>query len=494
MTIGRASPSQIGGTIADATSPNTRVLPNNVTVGQLIVVGASSDGTAVFTAGDLTKSAGTATIGTVALDVTVNQTTDQHCGLWSVIVTGSGSLTLALSTGGSFSITGVGVYDGSWDAGRLVGTNSAVGTTSTTPSSGNVTSTGAALFVGVLAVGNAANVTLTQDTNFTSIFESPDGTAHEVGEIIDRIVTVGTTDDANWTIGAAPTRFAIALAVYKEAGGGGGTTTTKVMEDTLAITDQTIKTAKRGRVVSDTIIVSEPALQRTFVVTAFDELVIADETFRYMRLVRQMSDTIVLTDALVKWLRRVRSSSDNVSVIDETIKSVTGSGTVFSQVVGDTIVVSDGFVDWLRYRRLATDLFEITDGSSKTIIGAGTVYAKVQSDSVVLVDDAGQRYVFRKSTLSDTLSISDGMISALVRGRVVGDSLVIFDGTVTIARYVRIFTDNLGIAEEILRTYLPAQTYQVRIRLGVDQPIDIAVGGSGIVLGTDSAIILGVDR
>jgi hypothetical protein len=219
MTIGRASPSQAGGTIADATSPNTYALPNNVTSGQLIVVGCASDGTGVFASGDCTKSAGTATIGSFTLDKTINQTTDQHSGIWSAIVTGSGSLTIAVATGGSFSDIGVQVYDGNWDSSRLETSNSAVGTTSTTPSSGNCTSAGAAVFFGVLAVGNSASVTLTQNAAFASIFESGDGTSHEVGEIIDRVVTTGTTDAASWTISVAPTRTATVLAVYKEVAG-----------------------------------------------------------------------------------------------------------------------------------------------------------------------------------------------------------------------------------------------------------------------------------
>jgi hypothetical protein len=227
MTISRASPSQVGGTIADATSPNTYALPNNVSVGQLVVVGCFSDGAGVFASGDCTKSAGTATIGSFVLDKTVNQTTDQHAGIWSAIVTGAGSLTVAVATGGSFSVIGVNVYDGTWDSSRLESSNSAVGTTSTTPSSGNATSAGAALFFGVLAVGNSALVTLTEDSNWTSVKESNDGGSHEVGEVIDRIVSSGTTDDANWTISVAPTRTATCVAVYKEVGGGGGSVTSR---------------------------------------------------------------------------------------------------------------------------------------------------------------------------------------------------------------------------------------------------------------------------
>ena len=212
----RASPSQAGGTIADATSPNTYVLPQNVSVGQLVVVGISSDGAGTFVSGDCTKSAGTATIDGFVLDKQQNSPTDQHCAFWSTLVTGAGSLTIAVATGGSFSVTGVQVYNGNWDSSRLEASNGANGTTSTTPSSGNATSAGAAVFLGALAVGNSANVTLTEDSNWTSIFESPNGTAHEVGEIIDRIVSSGTTDDANWTISAAPTRTACCVVVYKE--------------------------------------------------------------------------------------------------------------------------------------------------------------------------------------------------------------------------------------------------------------------------------------
>lgn len=241
MTITRASPSQAGGAIADATSPITYALPNNVSVGQLVVVTVSASGTGTFVAGDCTKSAGTATVGTIALDRQQNNATDQHCGVWSMLVTGAGSLTVAVATGGAFSIIGVQVYDGNWDGTRLETGNGANGTTGTTPSSGNATSAGAALFVGALAVGNSAVVTLTEDGNWTSIFESLDGTAHEVGEIIDRIVSTGTTDDANWTINIAPTNTAAIVVVYKEIAGG----VTKVMSETMVLADELVKSVFR---------------------------------------------------------------------------------------------------------------------------------------------------------------------------------------------------------------------------------------------------------
>jgi hypothetical protein len=216
MTITRASPSQAGGSIADATSPNTYVLPQPVSIGQMVSVNIASDGTGSFVAGDCTKSAGTATIGPFTLDKQQVNPSGQHTATWSALVTGAGSLTIAVATGGSFSVTGVQVYNGNWDGTRVEAVNGANGTTSTTPSSGNVTCAGPGLFVAVLGVGNSALVTLTEDGNFTSINASLDGTGHEVGEIIDRIVGSGTTDDANWVISAAPTTTATQVVVYRE--------------------------------------------------------------------------------------------------------------------------------------------------------------------------------------------------------------------------------------------------------------------------------------
>jgi hypothetical protein len=226
-----------GGAFADDTTSVSRNM-GSVTAGQLIVVGAGkySPSTDAFVAGDCTKSAGTATIGTVTLARTDGGSTGTgafaHTGIWWAICTGSGTLTMQVggAVAGSYLHIGAEAFNGNWDAASEEAENGALNTGNaiTALGTGNATSAGAALFVGVLALNTSNNTAINPDGAFTTIFESEDGTAHAVGSSIYRIVGTGTTDAADWTFtalsGAAGDGGCCTLAVFKEAAGGGGTT------------------------------------------------------------------------------------------------------------------------------------------------------------------------------------------------------------------------------------------------------------------------------
>ena len=87
----------------------SRAFPSNVTAGNLIVVACVralvSGGSDAFVSTDCAKLSGTATIGTVALDVALNfdvgGSNFGQVGIFSAIVTGSGSLTMEMSNGAS---------------------------------------------------------------------------------------------------------------------------------------------------------------------------------------------------------------------------------------------------------------------------------------------------------------------------------------------------------------------------------------------------------
>lgn len=212
-----------GGVTADAA--NAVLSMGTVSSGDLAIIASAGNTTTDYTAGNCTKTAGTSTIGTISLDKADNAAGgDSRVGTWSGILTGSGTLTITVNNSGNYSCTGYSVYSGSWDGTRVEATNSAEFTTSTTPSSGNATSAGAAVFYGVVSFSNSAAVTLTEDTGWTSVYAELDGASHVVGEICRQLVASGTTDAYGTTISAAPNNSVISVVVYKEAGGGGGTT------------------------------------------------------------------------------------------------------------------------------------------------------------------------------------------------------------------------------------------------------------------------------
>lgn len=198
---------------------------SDVTAGNLIVIGCgryANGADTAFVAGDCTKSAGTATLGTITLDKQINVATTNpvQAGVWSVPVTGTGSLTMQVAgPTGSFFILAIGEYSGvDTSATRVDGSNGSSATTATSPAvTGAVSSTADALFFATLAADSAnANLNPVVGNSFTEIFQSVDGTAHMTGEISRRVVASSTNTEGSWTITITNLNgWATALAVYK---------------------------------------------------------------------------------------------------------------------------------------------------------------------------------------------------------------------------------------------------------------------------------------
>jgi hypothetical protein len=190
------------------------VFDSNVTNGNLIVFVVGVDpGQETWVAGDLAKQAGTATIGTIALDVQEYVGSDYSVAIWSIPVTGTGSLTLRLScaAGSTPYVSTIEVSGADVSGSRLYGTNQnrdqAVGTLN----SGTVATTGGGIFVGA---GNMAGGTsYVIKSGWTSIESVQVGIGY-------RIVSGATTDSASWTEPTGNINCCI-VAAYKDGAGGG---------------------------------------------------------------------------------------------------------------------------------------------------------------------------------------------------------------------------------------------------------------------------------
>ena len=121
---------QGGGTSTADSATGSRAYASNVTSGNKIIVCcfrfAGSDNNDPFVAGDCAKSAGTATIGAVALlaeeNVAYTGTTFINAGVWAADVTGTGSLTMTITgdAGNYWGVVGIEINsDSGWDAGYL---------------------------------------------------------------------------------------------------------------------------------------------------------------------------------------------------------------------------------------------------------------------------------------------------------------------------------------------------------------------------------------
>lgn len=267
----------------------------------------------------------------------------------------------------------------------------------------------------------------------------------------------------------------------------GGTTTTKTMTETTVLSDQGLDVttrirlqtdssalsdglvygARRGNISSDGIVTSDGSVSGARRgVTANESLALSDNGFQAVRRVRQASDALDVTDGFVSWRRIARVSQDTIDLLDGFSRSVTGTGTVYGKVMSDGLSVTDGVVSWRRLKRLMADNADILDSFSKTLLGVGIVYAKVMSDVTTLIDDNGQRWVLRKSQVSDAIGLSDALLRALGRIRILGENLEFSDGAIRFLRAVRVSDESLDIADELIRSYFADQIFNVALVFG----------------------------
>lgn len=217
---------QNGGSFVDGGTAVSLAFTNALQAGRRIVVacGMWNNGSAFgpFTDANCIKIAGTSNIGTVTLvaeEVRNTGTTFEiNVGIWTAIVTTPGTCTMQVATFpiGSFAwialmeVAATGGWSGQW----LEATSTNAGN-STTPDTGNGSSVNGALFVAAFVGNQPTNSTITPDGAFTTCFESEDGTVHQPGSLIYRVVTSATTDSGSWT-NAASDHWAAALAVLRE--------------------------------------------------------------------------------------------------------------------------------------------------------------------------------------------------------------------------------------------------------------------------------------
>lgn len=224
---------QAGGSFTDSAANMDQATGSNVTSGNLLVipvaklnVTGSSD---PFLLADLSKTAGTATIGTITLDVSRNYnytgTNYIAVGIYSVPITGTGSCTMRCALGtdqygsiGYQELSGVDVTASRCeDFASAEGANSGVAA----PDSGNADSAGGAVFIGALGDVLTGSGDHVEDGAFSLIYEQ-NSTDHMPASFIRRIVATGTTDAASWTAPVNDNPWVAAVAVYKDAAAGGG--------------------------------------------------------------------------------------------------------------------------------------------------------------------------------------------------------------------------------------------------------------------------------
>ena len=227
MTITLVTGQAAGANADDATSI-ARAFPGNITSGNRIVIGVArfTPGNDPPVVGDISQSAGTATVGAFTLDRVHNYLYDTGVylavALFSAPVTGTGSCTITVAGGPAGCYWNIGIAEFHSDNGSIAvgNVNSGQGN-SAAADSGNVTSIGGAVFVGAMGLASAGAITITPDGTFSQIYEEQDGALHMTGSFIYRIVSSGTTDSASWTV--TSNHWAASVVEYDEPAAGGVT-------------------------------------------------------------------------------------------------------------------------------------------------------------------------------------------------------------------------------------------------------------------------------
>lgn len=215
------------GADGDAATSVSKAFAGNVTAGNFLIITCNKfdPSFVAFAAGNCTKSAGTATIGTVAM---VPQAADGATGanraaIFYCYVTGSGSCTMQVAgmTAGSYSVLGIAEYSGLVASSPLEANSATNGSASGAAATGSMTSAGGALYVGAIAVGTNTQIVVTYTpygAGYAVIFEEGNGLLHGLGSHIDDIVTTGTSQTAAWTLtGSTIAVWAACGAVFTAA-------------------------------------------------------------------------------------------------------------------------------------------------------------------------------------------------------------------------------------------------------------------------------------
>lgn len=225
MPISRVASQSTGGT-ADSSTSVSLAYPGNVTEGNVLVIRVTkfSPNPDAFVLGDISKSAGTSTLGSFTMDVETGRDiggapdTWDHVAIYSAPVTGTGSCTIQVGSGlaASYWFMALSEYYGMDRTDSRVSDTASANAASGAPSSGAADSVGYALFAGMVGTDTSGATTHTVGVDFYQIAESENGAANMTGSAADRIVIAATNDAADWT---QPTtvQYVAAVVVYRES-------------------------------------------------------------------------------------------------------------------------------------------------------------------------------------------------------------------------------------------------------------------------------------
>jgi hypothetical protein len=225
--VGITPVQEIATATADGVTAITKAYTSNVAAGNLLVItcGRFNATQVAFTAADCTMSAGTATLGTITLDAHAEATPTEaiESAVWSVPVLVGGSVTIRIagSTGAYFELN-VNEYSTIDVSGSRVSTptSNSTNTAGVSPATApSITTSDDSLFVGAVATDyGGTNLAPVAGNAFTLIGSSTNGSLHQTGASVRKIVTGGSTDSLSVSLATASLNgWCACLVAYKAA-------------------------------------------------------------------------------------------------------------------------------------------------------------------------------------------------------------------------------------------------------------------------------------
>jgi hypothetical protein len=154
----------------------------------------------------------------------------------------------------------------------------------------------------------------------------------------------------------------------------GSTINTKVLESFLAVTDGTIATTLRNRLLQDTITISEGSTEQytTTNIVIEDPIELSDDLLRFAQVYRVSGDTLTVTDAAIVSVSNAliiaAVLTSNLQVTDEVVKSA-----YFDRVLDSFLRVADDEpMPSLTRFVLLSDALTVDDGAVATYVPDGS--------------------------------------------------------------------------------------------------------------------------
>jgi hypothetical protein len=222
------------------------------------------------------------------------------------------------------------------------------------------------------------------------------------------------------------------------AGGGGGTINEEVLEDTISVTDQPLD---------------------------------------YVFFNRRPESFIALSDEMIATLvgTIAKIMTDTLDVTDGSVFSV-----YRNRLLQDTIILSEGPTEqYITTNIVADDVIDIVDSVIRYVN-----YTRLGSDSLVISDSlisAVINYVVNTAVLSSTLTVTDQASWFVYYTRLVESAIALTDQSLSQLQRFILLTDLLSVDDSATATYVPdpgtpGTVYNPVIRIGFDQP-RIDIGG-----------------